>query len=86
MKLHYYSDTDTLAITLSSKHSAETREIADGVTVDFDTEGNLIALDIDLASKRKVDLSKLDIVDLPVVTKKRARQPSRERVPVLAGP
>ncbi|HLX61527.1 MAG TPA: DUF2283 domain-containing protein [Planctomycetota bacterium] len=84
MKLHYFSDTDTLAITLSSKPSADTRVLADGVTVDFDEDGNPIALDIDLASKRKVDLSKLDVVDLPVLPKKKLRRPIRERTRALA--
>lgn len=36
MKLHYYPETDSLYIELKSVPGAETREIAEGLLVDFD--------------------------------------------------
>lgn len=64
MKMHYYKETDSLYIELSGKASADSNEVAPGIVVDFDTEGNIVGIDIDGASK-KVDLSKLEAVDLP---------------------
>jgi len=37
MKLHYYADTDSLYIELNARPSADSREIADGLVVDFDS-------------------------------------------------
>lgn len=65
MKLQYYPETDSLYIDLKTRPSAESREIADGLVVDFDAEGNIVGVDIDHASK-KLDLSKLEIESLPV--------------------
>ncbi|MCI0439014.1 MAG: DUF2283 domain-containing protein [Chloroflexi bacterium] len=58
MKLHYYADTDSLYIDLSDKTSVDSREVAPGVVLDFDEDGNLAGLDIYQASK-VVDLSRL---------------------------
>ena len=65
MKLQYYPETDSLYMDLNTRPSAESREIADGLVVDFDAEGNIVGVDIDHASK-KLDLSKLEIESLPV--------------------
>jgi len=65
MKLNYYPDTDSLYIDLSSKVSSETREISEGVLLDYDEEGNLVGIDIDNASK-KIDLRHLILNKLPV--------------------
>ena len=51
MKLHYYPETDSLYIELKSAPGAETREIAEGLLVDFDAKGEVVGLDIDRASK-----------------------------------
>ena len=64
MKLNYYPDTDSLYIDLSERPSAESREISEGVVLDYDAEGNLVGIDIDNAS-RKVDLKKLTLNKLP---------------------
>ena len=64
MKLNYYADTDSLYIDLSERPSAESREITEGVVLDYDAEGNLV--DIDNAS-RKVDLKKLTLNKLPAI-------------------
>ncbi len=65
MKMHYYKETDSLYIELSSTPSADSDEVAPGVVVDYDAQGNAVGIDIDGASK-KVDLSKLEAVDLPL--------------------
>ncbi len=64
MKLSYYPDTDSLYIDLSEKPSAESREISEGVVLDYDAEGNLVGIDIDNASK-KVELKELSLKKLP---------------------
>lgn len=66
MKLNYYSDTDSLYIDLSEQPSVESREISEGIVLDFDAAGNLVGIDIDNAS-RKVDLKKLTLNKLPAV-------------------
>ncbi len=67
MKLHYYPETDSLYIDLNSRPSADSREIAEGLVVDFDREGNVVGIDIDHASK-KLDLKSLEAISLPPVT------------------
>jgi uncharacterized protein YuzE len=66
MKLNYYSDTDSLYIDLSEQPSVESREISEGIVLDYDSAGNLVGIDIDNAS-RKVDLKKLTLNKLPAV-------------------
>jgi uncharacterized protein YuzE len=66
MKLNYYSDTDSLYIDLSEQPSVESREISEGVVLDYDAAGNLVGIDIDNASQ-KVDLKKLTLNKLPAV-------------------
>jgi len=64
MKVSYYPDTDSLYIDLSEKPSAESREISEGVILDYDSEGNLVGIDIDNASK-KVNLKELTLSRIP---------------------
>ena len=60
MKLNYYAETDSLYIDLSERPSAETKEISEGVLLDYDAAGNLVGIDIDNASaKVQLILSKL---------------------------
>ena len=65
MKISYYPDTDSLYIDLSEQPSAESREISEGVVLDYDAEGRLVGIDIDNASK-KVELKKLTLNKIPV--------------------
>ncbi len=65
MKLNYYPDTDSLYIDLSSKTSVTSEEISEGVVLDYDTEGNIVGIDIDHASV-KLDLNELVLSKLPV--------------------
>ena len=64
MKLNYYPETDSLYIDLSEKTSIESREVSEGVVLDYDAEGNLVGIDIDNASK-KVQLKQLSLKKLP---------------------
>jgi len=66
MKLnYYYPETDSLYIDLSEKLSVESREISEGVVLDYDAEGLLVGIDIDNAST-KVQLKELSLRKLPV--------------------
>ncbi len=65
MKLHYCPDTDSLYIDLASAVSSDSKEIADGLVVDFDDAGSIVGLDIQNASKR-LDLSEVSLDHLPL--------------------
>lgn len=64
MKLNYHPETDSLYIDLSERPSMESREVSEGVVLDYDVEGRLVGIDIDNASN-KIDLERLILRDLP---------------------
>ena len=64
MKLNYCPETDSLYIDLTEKTSTESREISEGIVLDYDEAGNLVGIDIDNASK-KVQLKELILSRLP---------------------
>ena len=64
MKLNYYAATDSLYIDLSEQPSVESREISEGIVLDYDSKGNLVGIDIDNASQ-KVQLKHLLVNKLP---------------------
>jgi uncharacterized protein YuzE len=64
MKLNYHLDTDSLYIDLSEHPSVESREISEGIVLDYDAAGHLVGIDIDNAS-RKVQLERLVLSGLP---------------------
>jgi uncharacterized protein YuzE len=64
MKVNYYVETDSLYIDLSEQPSSESREVSEGVVLDYDANGNLVGIDIDNASV-KVDLKRLVLSRLP---------------------
>jgi uncharacterized protein YuzE len=64
MKLNYHPETDSLYIDLSEQTSTESRQISEGVVLDYDAKGNLVGIDIDNASHR-VELDKLVLIKLP---------------------
>ena len=68
MKVSYYPETDSLYIDLSSKPSVDSREVSDGVVLDYDAEGNLVGIDIDHASV-KLDIKELILSRLPAEVK-----------------
>ncbi len=64
MKINYYKETDSLYIDLSSKPSHESKEISEGIVLDYDADGNIVGIDIDNAS-RKIDLKEVVLSKLP---------------------
>ena len=64
MKLQYYPDTDSLYIDLNARPSSDSREIADGLVVDFDSDGRVVGIDIQHASEI-MDLKTLETEALP---------------------
>jgi uncharacterized protein YuzE len=64
MKLKYYRDTDSLYIDLISTPSSESKEISEGVVLDYDAAGNLVGIDIDNASL-KIDLKEVILSKIP---------------------
>jgi len=64
MKLNYFPETDSLYIDLSERPSSESKVISEGVVLDYDSEGNLVGIDIDNASS-KVEMEKLVLSKLP---------------------
>lgn len=71
MKLNYYPDTDSLYIDLSERPSVDSREISEGVVLDYDEAGNLVGIDIDNAS-RKVELDRLVLSKLSATVERLA--------------
>jgi len=69
MKLSYYPETDSLYIDLSAKTSVDSKEISEGVVLDYDEDGNLVGIDIDNA-REKLDLSEMVMVKMPVSLQK----------------
>ena len=65
MKLYYYEETDSLYIEFQPGPGLETREVSEGLNVDFDADGGVIGFDIDRAS-RQLDLSTLETEALPL--------------------
>jgi uncharacterized protein YuzE len=63
MKLNYFADTDSLYIELAEQPSTESKEVSEGVVIDYDARGNLVGIDIDNAST-KVDMRILQLVNL----------------------
>lgn len=66
MKIQYFSDTDTLAIELTSKPVAWTDTITDDLILDCDSEGKVVAITIDNYS-RNVDTINLQTLGVPLL-------------------
>jgi uncharacterized protein YuzE len=64
MRISYYADTDSLYIDLSSKPSVDSREVSDGIVLDYDADGNIVGIDIDRASV-KLEIGELIVSKLP---------------------
>lgn len=64
MKVNYYPDTDSLYIDLSEQPGVESREVSEGVVLDYDASGNLVGIDIDNAST-KVELHRFVVSKIP---------------------
>ena len=66
MKVNYYPDTDSLYIDLLEQASVDSREVADGIVLDYDAAGNLVGIDIENA-RTKVDLDRLVLSHLDAI-------------------
>jgi len=64
MKLNYYPETDSIYIDLTDQPSSDSKEVSEGVVLDYDANGNLVGIDIDNASK-KLNLRELTLSKLP---------------------
>ena len=64
MKLHYDRETDSLYIDLNDRPSVDSREIQEGLVMDFDSNGRVVGIDIQHASQL-LDLSTLETESLP---------------------
>jgi uncharacterized protein YuzE len=67
MRLSYYAETDSLYVEFRDALSADSREIAPGVVVDFDEKGNVVGIHIDHASE-KLDISTLETTAFPTTS------------------
>ena len=61
MKFSYYKDTDSMYIALSDRASADAKEVAPNVVLDFDKDGNIVGIDIYQYASKIIDLRKLEI-------------------------
>ncbi|HEV7857085.1 MAG TPA: DUF2283 domain-containing protein [Pyrinomonadaceae bacterium] len=64
MRINYYAETDSLYIDLSSKPSVDSREVSEGIVLDYGADGNLVGIDIDQASV-KLEIKELILSKLP---------------------
>ena len=64
MKLNYHPESDSLYIDLPEQPSVDSRDISEGVVLDYDANGNLVGIDFDNASL-KVELTRLVLSNLP---------------------
>ena len=47
----YFDETDTLSVDLASRPAVEAEEIAEDVTIDYDSDGNVVGFTIEHASR-----------------------------------
>jgi uncharacterized protein YuzE len=66
MKIQYFSETDTLAIELTTKPIAATDSITDDLILDYDSEGKVVAITLDNYSKN-VDTLNLQTLGIPLL-------------------
>jgi uncharacterized protein YuzE len=69
MKVHYYPDTDSLYLDLGPQPSVNSREIAEGIVLDYAADGSLTGIDIDHASQ-KLNLEELELHNFPAKIQK----------------
>lgn len=64
LKLEYFRDTDSLYLEFRNRPSVDSREISEGVVVDYDAEGRVVGIDIDNTGN-KIDLERVLLSKLP---------------------
>lgn len=67
MKLHYDRETDSLYIDLNRRPSVDSREIEEGLVLDFDANGRVVGIDIQHTSQL-LDLTTIETESLPLPT------------------
>jgi len=65
VRFQYYPETDSLYIDLAEKPSADSREVAPGVVLDFGESGDLVGIDIDHVAE-VVNWTRLELTSLPI--------------------
>jgi uncharacterized protein YuzE len=75
MILQYHPDTDMLYISLADGASTESEEVAPGIVLDFDERNRVIGIEIEDASA-SIDLSRLEVLALPVADLTLSRVPA----------
>ena len=65
MKIEYFPDTDTLYIDIKETISVDSKEISNGIVLDFDDTGQLTGIESDNA-KKVANLSKIETKSLPL--------------------
>lgn len=66
MKVVYTREEDALYVTLrSDRRYVDSEEVAPGVVLDFDKDGNVLAVEIYESASEKVDISVLMTEGLP---------------------
>lgn len=78
MHIEYFSETDTLYISLVNTPSVESQEIAPNVVADFDEKGRLVGIEVDPV-KDLVDLSCLEARGLPFINLQLSREVATAR-------
>ena len=70
MRIEYDREADALYIQMKEKYVAKTREVEEGVLLDFDESSTLIGIEILAATKRFAlsDIVNLQVENLPVET------------------
>jgi uncharacterized protein YuzE len=82
MVFQYYPDTDMLYIKLADGVSTESEEVATGVVLDFDERNRVVGIEIEDASKL-IDLSRLEVLALPIENLVFRVRPGLEWVPPI---
>ena len=65
MKLNYDAETDLLDIDFASAPSVDSRQVAEGLVVDFDTQGRPVGLHFQHAAE-SLDLTHIELGQLPL--------------------
>jgi len=70
MRIEYDREADALYIQIQEKYVAKTKEVEEGVLLDFDEGAKLIGIEILAATKRFAlsDIVNLQVENLPVET------------------
>jgi uncharacterized protein YuzE len=78
MRVSYLSETDSIWIKLDpDAEYDESEEIAPGTVLDFDKDGNLIAIEIYKDGSSKVDLSVLATSGIPTESRPASIEPGQ---------